>query len=1632
MSQFEQWEYVNLLAGAPKFWVKGGLFGRDAGSYRFGLHVFKGKEPVAMSGTIQGIAKLPPNDSGVELYEFTGEIGQNGSDVYIDLPKECLYYTGNLAVAIRNVVDETKTVLAAFQGYVDDTTDGTPGVPPQTLPDNIDDFIAELEGIKTTVETAAAKVDDFDDEVDELRGAIELSDQEIAKKANRSSVTADRTISGIGSVTVEDALDEPAKVVIGLEPKQDLHGYDKPWVGGAGKNLISMSGMDMDKTLYGVTLSTNGSELTIKGTATAEVQTKATLASQYTQMPMGPFPAGTYTINATGFEWQNANDRLLINARYSDNSNVENAYSKKIGGSDSSAITFTATQEFKFGLFMALQSGSTFDCVVKVQFESGSAATDYEPYSNICPIEGYDAVEVISTGKNLFPSEGVWQNGSINTSGNNFASDYGIRTINYLKIAPNTAYTFSALGRSDDCAVFCFDKNYSLLNRFQLWAVNSTNRNSASFTTPVGTVYYRVRLTGSDYRPDRTMGFQLELGSSATDYEPFGQSITVNLKSVNNDNTVYGGTVTLNEDGSGTLVVDKAEHICDGTEVVDESSTNGYMMICSAHNAFMAVYDIQNIPGSYPIPVVSHYNAVAYKISTELNVGDSVTFFGTYQKSIGFKTLFDETTEFKAYLAAQYQAGTPVTFVLPLATPITYSLTATQVKTLLGHTQVITDTDEALTMTYKTDKYAPKSEAYAAFPESTAGPADMLTVTDGADNIPLKTLSVAVEPKQDLHGYDKPWVGGAGKNLLYCQFDGGTVNGVTFVKKYDGTYLLSGTATANIGSLKFVDSTGEFLIPNTSYILSGGNASSKLNIAFDNASISYTDTGNGVQFTTPNSWTNVWVYPIILKDVNTNGMILKPMIRLATELDATYEPYSNICPISGWDEATVTRTGKNLVSGRGHYIAVSSGVLEPNDQRDSVYAKVHKNESYVISGNTDSTGAVLAFYFNEPVAYSVSYDGSRTLSDQKTFTAPIDGWVVVRCGKTDTTVQIELGSTATAYEPYTAKSLPVSMKSISGSTVYGGTVTVNEDGTGTLVVDKHTVNLGNLTWTYTSPRFSTVLSGDIEPYATANDTSFIADAICSNYAITNRAHVIDVDHSFSIHNATSTYLTVHDSAYTTVADFTAAMAGVQVCYELKTPQIYPLTATQLRTLIGHNTLWCDAGQVSMTYRQDIGLAIEGSTGDLEGRVGALETNVSGHFPETGRFISGNGTASADYATSEGDSTVASNRYAHAEGYKTTASGVTAHSEGTSTEASSSAAHAEGNGSKATGSNSHAEGLLSQAQSLASHAEGYLTVAGGNYAHSEGEQTNASGASAHAEGLLSIANHKSQHVFGEYNVADTSEQPATSRGNYVEIVGNGTRANARSNARTLDWSGNEELAGDLTIKKGASGEKKISDIVNDVASLKTHFPSTGRFVSGGGTASANYATAEGNNTTSSGLCSHAEGTGSQATNENAHAEGNGSIASGKNAHAEGGWNTGMTSNPGKRYSTASGTSSHAEGSGCHAEGTGTHAEGVATTSIGEGAHAEGRVTTAKGTASHAEGLQTIAYYNYQHVSGQFNATENAAEIVGNGVDDANRSNIRVLDWNGNEKIAGSLTLGMGTADEVTVTAAQLKALLAMLT
>lgn len=393
--------------------------------------------------------------------------------------------------------------------------------------------------------------------------------------------------------------------------------------------------------------------------------------------------------------------------------------------------------------------------------------------------------------------------------------------------------------------------------------------------------------------------------------------------------------------------------------------------------------------------------------------------------------------------------------------------------------------------------------------------------------------------------------------------------------------------------------------------------------------------------------------------------------------------------------------------------------------------------------------------------------------------------------------------------------------------------------------------------------------------------------------------------------------------------------------------------------------------------------------------------------KTGAIIEGSvegeyaNIASGFFAHAEGSRTTASSNSSHAEGFITTAEGDYSHAEGGQTSSTGINAHAEGQSTIASGNNAHAEGQSSTASGMDAHAEGASTQASGNVSHAEGAGSIASGNSSHAEGYGTIANHLSQHVFGQYNIEDQSTATNNNRGNYVQIVGNGTSASSRSNARTLDWSGNETLSGKLTL--GAAPTENMDAVTKQYVDNK--------WISGSANPSLRMISTvdEGNGYTMGG-CAVAIGGGTKASGSSSFAIGNGTNASGSGSFAGG---TGTT---------ASGMNSHAEGQSTISSGTHSHAEGMSSEASGFSAHSEGIITISSGNASHAEGEGTIANHLAQHVLGAYNIEDASSanfteqgtyiEIVGNGTGGQTpvRSNARTLDWSGNEWLAGKLTLG----------------------
>lgn len=186
------------------------------------------------------------------------------------------------------------------------------------------------------------------------------------------------------------------------------------------------------------------------------------------------------------------------------------------------------------------------------------------------------------------------------------------------------------------------------------------------------------------------------------------------------------------------------------------------------------------------------------------------------------------------------------------------------------------------------------------------------------------STKIDLNPIQDLHGYDHPWAGGAGKNLLPMTVESlkaantsGTWNGNVYsINNVVYTILVDSDNNVigiSANSSDNASANADFNIPtavmsdNTQIILSGCPANGSVNtyrITFYNAAISMNDTGSGNAITYV-SGNNQRCYIRVVSGTSISNKVFYPMLRLATKTDPTFEPYTNICPISGRTEVGI-------------------------------------------------------------------------------------------------------------------------------------------------------------------------------------------------------------------------------------------------------------------------------------------------------------------------------------------------------------------------------------------------------------------------------------------------------------------------------------------------------------------------------------------------------------------------------------------------------------------------------------------------------------------------------------------------------------------------------------------------------
>ena len=455
----------------------------------------------------------------------------------------------------------------------------------------------------------------------------------------------------------------------------------------------------------------------------------------------------------------------------------------------------------------------------------------------------------------------------------------------------------------------------------------------------------------------------------------------------------------------------------------------------------------------------------------------------------------------------------------------------------------------------------------------------------------FKSLKSDINPVQDLHGYSKPWSGGGGKNKLENTSTVATLYGVTFSKNDDGSAKLTGTSTGS-GTGTYINF---FTLPSGTYIFTDGSTSTNYYM-FLMVEGDGTWYKNGMSFTVDgNTRTRIVMY--IASGTATNTT-LYPMVRLSSVSDASFEPYSNICPISGFSALNVTRTGKNWANIRPYDEWVTL------DNRYRVYKNIIPENSLFNMSFTDNDTSVSlsGIYFGfisddyqsgNPQKYKwIIQNGNVNPNKTNQILQGYLGSIFIYPATEAAYnaifsrffVQIEKGSTATAYEPYNGQTATVNF----GQTVYGGVADVTG---GKVNVNKIGVDLGSLTWSYitsgTVPRFQAPLpttgKGSV-------DNAHEADLICSNYANTSWANVTNLlaynGYIAEVNNGG--FITIHDDNYTDAPTFKTAMSGVMIVYELATPIEITTTPENLTALSGQNNVYGDTNgdtEVKYLYRE---------------------------------------------------------------------------------------------------------------------------------------------------------------------------------------------------------------------------------------------------------------------------------------------------------------------------------------------------------------------------------------------------------------------------------------------------------------
>lgn len=730
------------------------------------------------------------------------------------------------------------------------------------------------------------------------------------------------------------------------------------------------------------------------------------------------------------------------------------------------------------------------------------------------------------------------------------------------------------------------------------------------FTFVVGKTYaFSVDILRNDPTTVNGVSFgniQVELGSTATEYEP-----------ATSDNTVYGGYIDL---AKGEVQPTWYLYTLTGDESFVADSSGTWISVFTPVGM-----QASNEPSLVQVGFCTHY---PYKAYTKGAIGVMYN-----ERTITFDGTMRTAEEWKAFCKAEYEKGTPIQVCYPLKSyQQSIPIQKSNMITFLDQNTIWSNTNDVTEVSYaihdSADIRAAKRRIAMASPHVETV-SDTLAHFKTDISAPLKDCKIHFNPIQDLHGYDHPWIGGSGKNIVEY------TNSANWRVAESATNRV---VTSDMGSISLsndvvtLSRTHRYaglsiilgvLQADTQYTLSGifTNIDGKAYIALLDGDISDTYTctrkftitfvNNTATFTP----TETGVYELLVWSDNTNPTAVSNL-QLEKGSSATpYEPYENICPISGWNGLDVTRCGKNFfdisvyedVNGvtidgdtfYGNVIALrNSGthtpIFIPAGSTVRVSATTYRSVSDTGAGwsilliYADGTNT-RAWYTQNSKVSPTEYSG--TIVAEK----DIVSWVFCYYNNASSGIwyisnlTIAVDSSDTQYNPYEGQAVSVDWTDDAG-TVYGGYVDLV---TGEVWETHKKISITQKitqwnTWGNSLVYNNSIIGGSNKRKA---GTIVLCDYLTPIGGTVNPQNVKSTDEIryYGVNTTYPQYLYMANPDQLTIQEWrswlTATYPNAHISFELETPILLTtLTPTQLKTLKGINNIWSDAnGPIEVKY-----------------------------------------------------------------------------------------------------------------------------------------------------------------------------------------------------------------------------------------------------------------------------------------------------------------------------------------------------------------------------------------------------------------------------------------------------------------